>query len=157
MLAQNRCRNRSRGGKSVGLPLTFAEGRWVLDLDRLEKTITPKTRALFITPSNPTVDGLREDLKAILDIARRHGIWILADEIYALYYYGAARARALLPRRDGRGRPGDFRQFLLEELVDDRLACRLDRGAAGTGTGCWKTSSSIRHPVLPSSCSAVRS
>lgn len=83
------------GGKSVGLPLTFAEGRWVLDLDRLEKTITPKTRALFInTPSNPTGwTASREDLKAILDIARRHGIWILADEIYALYYYGAA-ARA---------------------------------------------------------------
>uniref|UniRef100_A0A7C1SX04 Aminotransferase n=1 Tax=Agrobacterium albertimagni TaxID=147266 RepID=A0A7C1SX04_9HYPH len=80
------------GAKSVCVPLSFTDGRWVLDLDQMEKAITPKTRALFInTPSNPTGwTATREDLKAILEIARRHGIWILADEIYALYYYGAS-------------------------------------------------------------------
>lgn len=80
------------GAKSVCVPLSFTDGRWMLDLDRLEKAITPKTKALFInTPSNPTGwTATREDLKAILEIARRHGIWILADEIYALYYYGAS-------------------------------------------------------------------
>jgi len=31
-----------------------------------------------------------ESLK--LDISRRHGIWILADEIYALYHYAGGRA-----------------------------------------------------------------
>mgnify|MGYP000718756949 CR=1 FL=1 len=78
------------GAKSVCVPLSFTDGRWTLDLERLEKAITPKTKALFInTPSNPTGwTASREDLKAILAIARRHGIWILADEIYALYYYG---------------------------------------------------------------------
>ncbi len=77
---------------SVCVPLSFTDGRWMLDLERLEKAITPKTKALFInTPSNPTGwTATRDDLKAILDIARRHGIWILADEIYALYYYGAS-------------------------------------------------------------------
>ncbi|MFN3502970.1 MAG: pyridoxal phosphate-dependent aminotransferase, partial [Allorhizobium sp.] len=80
------------GAKSVCVPLSFTDGRWVLDLDQLEKAITPKTKALFInTPSNPTGwTATREDLKAILEIARRHGIWILADEIYALYYYGSS-------------------------------------------------------------------
>lgn len=78
------------GAKAVGLPLTFADGRWSLDFDRLEAMITPKTKALFInTPSNPTGwTATKDDLKRVLEIARRHGIWILADEIYALYYYG---------------------------------------------------------------------
>ena len=78
------------GAKSVGLPLTFADGGWSLDFEALEARITPRTKALFInTPSNPTGwTATEEDLKTILTIARRHGLWILADEIYALYYFG---------------------------------------------------------------------
>ncbi|SMC87619.1 pyridoxal phosphate-dependent aminotransferase [Rhizobium sp. RU36D] len=87
------------GAKSVAMPLSFEGGRWVLDLERLEAAITPRTKAMFInTPSNPTGwTASREDLAAMLAIARRHGLWILADEIYALYYFGgAARAPSFL-------------------------------------------------------------
>lgn len=87
------------GAKSVAMPLSFQGGRWVLDLERLEAAITPRTRAMFInTPSNPTGwTASREELAAMLAMARRHGIWILADEIYALYYFGsAARAPSFL-------------------------------------------------------------
>nr|WP_316652157.1 pyridoxal phosphate-dependent aminotransferase [uncultured Gellertiella sp.] len=74
----------------VPVELTFAAGRWQLDLDRIAAAITPKTRAIFInSPSNPTGwTATREDLAAILALARQHGLWIMADEIYALYYYG---------------------------------------------------------------------
>lgn len=80
------------GAKAVALPLDFHGGVWSLDLARLEALITPKTRALFVnTPSNPTGwTASREELAAILTLARKHGLWIIADEIYALYYYGAA-------------------------------------------------------------------
>ncbi len=86
------------GVRPVSVPLTFANGAWRLDLDRLEAAITPKTRGLFInTPSNPTGwTATRDDLAAILDIARRRGVWIIADEIYALYSYGGARAPSFL-------------------------------------------------------------
>ncbi|MFB9950091.1 pyridoxal phosphate-dependent aminotransferase [Rhizobium puerariae] len=87
------------GARSVGLPLDFVGGRWSLDLARLEAKITPKTKGLFInTPANPTGwTATPDDLKAILALARRHGIWIIADEIYARYYYGdAARAPSFL-------------------------------------------------------------
>ncbi|MHB0952543.1 MAG: pyridoxal phosphate-dependent aminotransferase [Allorhizobium sp.] len=87
------------GAKAVGLPLSFGNGRWSLDLERLESAITPKTKALFInTPSNPTGwTATREDLAAILALTRKHGLWILADEIYSLYYYGAgSRAASFL-------------------------------------------------------------
>ncbi|OHV83560.1 pyridoxal phosphate-dependent aminotransferase [Rhizobium sp. LCM 4573] len=80
------------GASAVGLPLDFKDGGWSLDLAKLEALITPRTRALFInTPSNPTGwTATREDLANILALARRHGLWIIADEIYALYYYGDA-------------------------------------------------------------------
>ncbi len=81
------------GARSVGLTLDFVEGGWSLDIGKLEAAITPKTKALFInTPANPTGwTATTENLKAILTLARKHGIWIIADEIYARYYYGAAK------------------------------------------------------------------
>lgn len=80
------------GARATAMPLVFEGGRWVLDLERLEAAITPKTKAMFInTPSNPTGwTASLEDLKSLLAIARRRGLWILADEIYALYYFGSA-------------------------------------------------------------------
>ncbi|MBP1842086.1 aspartate/methionine/tyrosine aminotransferase [Rhizobium petrolearium] len=92
------------GAHSVGLPLDFAGGRWSLDLAKLEARITPKTRGLFInTPANPTGwTATLEDLKDILALARKHGLWIIADEIYARYYYGgAARAPSFLDFMEG--------------------------------------------------------
>lgn len=87
------------GAHARAVALEFRDGRWNLDLDRLETAITPKTKALFInSPSNPSGwTATRDELKAILDLARRRGLWIMADEIYALYYYGgAARAPSFL-------------------------------------------------------------
>ncbi len=86
------------GARAVGVPLTFDGGRWLLDLDRLEAAITPKTRGLFInTPSNPTGwTATRQDLIDILALARKHDLWIMADEIYSLYYYLGERAPSFL-------------------------------------------------------------
>lgn len=86
------------GGKAVSLPLVFSEGRWHLDINRLEAAITPRTVALFInTPSNPTGwVASRDDLVAIRDLARKYGLSIIADEIYALYHFTGSRAASFL-------------------------------------------------------------
>lgn len=65
---------------------------WRLDLDELEAAITPQTRAIFInSPSNPTGwTATREELADILAIARRHNVWIVADEVYQRFYFGDA-------------------------------------------------------------------
>ncbi len=78
--------------------LDFVDGRWTIDIDRLSASVTPKTKALFInSPSNPTGwTATRDDLKAILDLARRHGLWIIADEIYGLYHFEDARAPSFM-------------------------------------------------------------
>ena len=55
------------------------------DLGALESLVTPRTRALFwATPNNPSGVILSEsELAAIGDIARRHDLWIVSDEVYA--------------------------------------------------------------------------
>ncbi len=86
------------GIRPRGVDLTFSGESWALDLDRFSAAITPATRAIFLnTPSNPT--GWTADpktLRAVLDMARKHGLWIIADEIYALFHYDSARAPSLM-------------------------------------------------------------
>jgi aspartate/methionine/tyrosine aminotransferase len=86
------------GARSVGVELDFDGGKWALDIGRLEAAITSRTKGLFLnTPSNPTGwTATLEDLTAILTLARKHGLWIMADEIYARFYYGGGRAPSLL-------------------------------------------------------------
>jgi aspartate aminotransferase len=60
---------------------------------QLEAAITPRTRMLVLnSPSNPTgaVYG-REELQAIVAVARRHGLYILSDEIYEHLTYDGFR------------------------------------------------------------------
>ena len=77
------------GAKPVEILLDFDQSGWRLDLNRLENAITPKTRAISInSPSNPTgwmAD--RQMLQGILDLARKHGLWIIADEVYCRFTY----------------------------------------------------------------------
>jgi len=55
------------------------------DLAALAALITPRTRAIFFaTPNNPSGVILTEsDLSAIGELAQRHSLWIVADEVYA--------------------------------------------------------------------------
>lgn len=69
------------------VPMRFGADGWDLDIGDIAAAITPRTRAIFInSPSNPTgwVASL-EQLAAILDLARRHGLWIVADEVYGRF------------------------------------------------------------------------
>jgi aspartate/methionine/tyrosine aminotransferase len=62
-----------------------AAGGFRVDLAALEAAITAKTRAIFFaTPNNPSGVILNEaDLAVIGDLARRHSLWVVADEVYA--------------------------------------------------------------------------
>jgi aspartate/methionine/tyrosine aminotransferase len=81
-----------RGVKPVSVPMREVPEGWELDVNDLEASITPKTAAIFLnSPSNPTVWVASEEvLRQVLGLARKHGLWIIADEIYALFYYGEA-------------------------------------------------------------------
>ena len=86
------------GARTVEVPLEFAPvesgWRWRLDFERLKNAVTDKTRAIVVnTPANPTGwTATLDELRAILTLAREHGLWIVADEIYGRFYYAGERA-----------------------------------------------------------------
>ncbi|HUH92534.1 MAG TPA: pyridoxal phosphate-dependent aminotransferase [Casimicrobiaceae bacterium] len=84
------------GAEVVRLPLEFGDDGWRLDLDRLIAALVPGTRAVMInSPNNPTGWTLdRQARDAILAHCRRHGIWIVADDVYERLYYAERRASA---------------------------------------------------------------
>jgi len=61
------------------------------DLAQLETLISDRTRVLVInSPSNPLgVVFPRETLQELLDFAKRHDLWIISDEVYEAFTYGA--------------------------------------------------------------------
>jgi aspartate/methionine/tyrosine aminotransferase len=71
---------------------------WSLDLDRLFDAVDERTRAIFVnSPSNPTGWTMPSaQQEAILDFARRRGIWVMADEVYARIVYNAPHAPSFL-------------------------------------------------------------
>ncbi|MDX8452949.1 pyridoxal phosphate-dependent aminotransferase [Mesorhizobium sp. VK9D] len=85
---------------AVPVPVTLDQSGngWSCDVDKIAAAITSRTKLLFInTPSNPTGwTADKETLQAILDLARRKGLWIIADEIYSLFHYGHGRAPSFL-------------------------------------------------------------
>jgi aspartate/methionine/tyrosine aminotransferase len=88
------------GAEVVRVALEFGRQGWNLDVDRLLSALTPATRAVMInSPNNPTGWTLsREAQDAILDHCRRHGIWIVADDVYErLYYAGVGNGIACAP------------------------------------------------------------
>ena len=86
------------GAKPVPVVLDASGNGWSCDVEKIAAAITPATKAIFVnTPSNPTGwTADRETLVAILDLARERGLWIVADEIYSLFYYGGTRAPSFI-------------------------------------------------------------
>jgi aspartate aminotransferase len=83
------------GGEARAVALIpTGTGGWRLDLDRLQGACDARTRALFInSPGNPTGWVMRrEEQQALLEFARRRGVWLIADEVYGRILYTGARA-----------------------------------------------------------------
>ena len=79
------------GANPIPIPIRM-EHDFRLDVDELETLITPRTRLLIInSPANPTGGVLtRTDLERISDLAIRHDLWVMADEIYGRILYDGA-------------------------------------------------------------------
>jgi aspartate aminotransferase/aminotransferase len=59
------------------------------DIQRLADAITPKTKAIiFNSPSNPTGSvATREEVKAVAELAAKHDILLISDEIYSAFCF----------------------------------------------------------------------
>ncbi len=81
------------------IPHPLCGDRYVVDFDALEAAVTTRTRLLLYTsPSNPLgwVATLQEQ-QGLLDFARRHGLWLMADEVYDRLYYAGAELGEPVP------------------------------------------------------------
>ncbi|MFD0067023.1 pyridoxal phosphate-dependent aminotransferase [Streptomyces sp. NPDC056690] len=71
------------GARSVGYNL-LPESGFEPDFDQLERSITERTRVILVnSPSNPLGSVLSvESMQRLLDLARRHDLWVVSDECY---------------------------------------------------------------------------
>ncbi|MFM0369255.1 pyridoxal phosphate-dependent aminotransferase [Paraburkholderia aspalathi] len=113
--------------------LGYGERGWQLDLEQLLAALTPDTKMLLInSPNNPTGWVMsRDEQRAVLAHCRRHGIWIVADEVYERLYY--ADPGAGVESTHSRTAPS----FLDLATRDERVICVNSFSKAWLMTG-WR-------------------
>jgi aspartate aminotransferase len=88
-----------RGAQVDELPLTaLADGGFRMDFERLDAMLDGARAFILNSPNNPTGwTATRDELAAILEIARRRRVWLISDEVYSrLVYDGSQAAPSLL-------------------------------------------------------------
>lgn len=77
------------GAKPICVPLKETEDGWILEPEKIEEKITGNTKALlFCNPCNPTGKVYtQEELQQLANIAKKHNIYIITDEIYEYFTY----------------------------------------------------------------------
>ena len=80
---------RLRGARVDELALTaLPEGGFRMDFDRLDAMLDGARVFILNSPNNPTGwTATREELTTILEITRRRGVWLIADEVYSRLVY----------------------------------------------------------------------
>ena len=75
--------------KLVPITTSIEDGFALPPMSEVEKVITPKTKAILIcNPANPTGKLYsEEDVRQLCSIAKKHGLFIIADEVYREFCY----------------------------------------------------------------------
>jgi aspartate/methionine/tyrosine aminotransferase len=87
------------GARPVPAALLERKG-FSFDLDEFRRLITPRTKLIILnSPQNPTGGVLsRADLEAVAELAIRHDLWVISDEVYSrILYEGEFASIASLP------------------------------------------------------------
>ena len=100
------------------VPCVLESGRYAVDFDALESAVTPRTRLLVYTsPSNPLGAVVTEqEQEKLLEFARRHDLWLMADEVYERLYYPALTSPAARDKPSGAA-PSILRKCTREDAV----------------------------------------
>lgn len=92
---------RAAGAEVVQIPIYGAEHEYRLDPARLAAAITPRTKVVYIVdPNNPLGTACTEDeIRAIAEIARAAGAYLIHDCTYRDFAYAHSLAAAHYPER----------------------------------------------------------
>jgi len=109
-----------------------ADNGFRLGREALEAAITERTRAIFYaSPSNPTGIALNgEELDYIAEVAQRHDLWVVADEVYGDFVFD-----------------GEFRPAASHSRLQDRLVTigSLSKSYAMSG---WRVGWAVAPPAM---------
>ena len=86
------------GAKAVQIAQPLSGSRFTIDFAALEAAMSPRTKLLLYTsPSNPLGwVATIEEQQRLLDFARRHNLWLIADEVYERLTYNMEIAPSIL-------------------------------------------------------------
>ena len=92
------------GAKPVFVPMKFGPDGFSLDIEAIEDAVTEKTRIIVINnPQNPTGAVFdKEQVQGLMEIARKHNLIVVADEIYDNFVYEGASFYSVLSEPDWR-------------------------------------------------------
>jgi aspartate/methionine/tyrosine aminotransferase len=84
------------GARAIPVPLRESN-RFRIDPEELERLVTPRTRLLILnSPHNPCGSALSAaECEAIANVAMRHDLIVLSDEVYWAIRYGSKHASVL--------------------------------------------------------------
>lgn len=123
------------GVKVVAIPSTIDTGFALPSMDEFEKKITDKTKAILIcNPGNPTgYLYTREELQKLADIALKHDIVIISDEVYREYVYDGEKQVSMF----------EFPELKENCIIIDSESKRYSM--CGVRIGCMVTRSKSLH------------
>ena len=131
------------GGVIRALPTSPEEGYHYADRKRIEGLITKNTRAILVTnPGNPTGVVLdRDEMRMIADIAKKHDLFLICDEVYREFCYD-----------DKYGVPtmASFRDIDDNLVIIDSVSKRFS--ACGARVGCVVTRNKELQQALLKFC-----
>ena len=110
-------------------PTTPHEGYHYADREKIEREINEHTRAIMVTnPGNPTgVVLTNEEMRMIVDIAKKHDLVLIGDEAYREFVYGGEPLQSF----------GEFADAAENVIVVDTVSKRFS--ACGARIGCLIT------------------
>lgn len=117
------------GGVLKPITTIAEEGYHYADRERIEKSITDRTKAIVCSnPGNPTGTILTaEEIKLILEIAKEHDLWVIADEVYREFAYDGRKITSF----------GMFEEYADRIVIIDSVSKRFS--ACGARVGCAVT------------------
>lgn len=105
--------------KIVPLTLSVEEGFRLPSKEAFEAKITPQTRAILLnSPSNPTGTVYTpEELERVVDIAKRHDLFLIGDEVYKEFVYDGKAHKSILEYPDIEDR------VIVIDSISKRFSC----------------------------------
>lgn len=84
--------------KLVAITTSIHDGFHLPKISEIEKKITSKTKAILIcNPNNPTGTlYTKEELSRLVDLAKKHNLYLLSDEVYREFVYDGKKQTSLL-------------------------------------------------------------